>query len=115
MAEEQRFEQLHAAHFYVVAAYLLARTDRDSAADAVGAALVVDGGIYRPQFVAEAVVSGLMQVQLETDAPVLSMVLTPHHFHDHEAHSDFFASHFEQRGAEVAHACALTIESHPRA
>ncbi len=87
----------------------LAKTGRYSAI--VGAALVVDGGIYRHEFVAEAVVSGLMQVQLETDVPVLSMVLTPHHFHDHETHSDFFASHFEQKGAEVAHACAVTLES----
>lgn len=87
----------------------LARTGRYSAI--VGAALVVDGGIYRHEFVAEAVVSGLMQVQLETDVPVLSMVLTPHHFHDHEVHSEFFAAHFEQKGAEVARACALTLES----
>ncbi|HEX3616571.1 MAG TPA: 6,7-dimethyl-8-ribityllumazine synthase [Solirubrobacteraceae bacterium] len=87
----------------------LARTGRYSAI--VGAALVVDGGIYRHEFVAEAVVGGLMQVQLETDVPVLSLVLTPHHFHEHEVHSDFFATHFEQKGAEVAHACALTLES----
>lgn len=59
----------------------------------VGAALVVDGGIYRREFVAEVVVSGLMQVQLETDAPLLSMGLTPHHFHDHAVHAEFFASH----------------------
>jgi len=52
-----------------------------------------------------------MQVQLETDVPVLSMVLTPHHFHDHDTHEDFFATHFEQKGVEVARACALTLES----
>jgi 6,7-dimethyl-8-ribityllumazine synthase len=87
----------------------LAKTGRYSAL--VAAALVVDGGIYRHEFVAEAVVSGLMQVQLETDVPVLSMVLTPHHFHDHDAHEEFFATHFEQKGVEVARACALTLES----
>jgi 6,7-dimethyl-8-ribityllumazine synthase len=87
----------------------LAKTGRYSAI--VGAALVVDGGIYRHEFVAEAVVTGLMQVQLETDIPVLSMVLTPHHFHDHEAHVDFFAAHMQEKGVEVAHACALTLQS----
>ncbi len=56
----------------------------------VAAGLVVDGGIYRHEFVAEAVIGGLMQVQLETDVPVLSAVLTPHHFHEHETHRSFF-------------------------
>ena len=48
---------------------------------AVGAAFVVNGGIYRHEFVAQTVIDGLMQVQLETDLPVFSAVLTPHHFH----------------------------------
>ena len=37
----------------------------------VGAGFVVNGGIYRHEFVAQAVVSGMMQVQLETLTPVL--------------------------------------------
>ncbi len=36
----------------------------------VACALVVDGGIYRHEFVANAVVQGLMAVQLETGVPV---------------------------------------------
>jgi 6,7-dimethyl-8-ribityllumazine synthase len=52
-----------------------------------------------------------MRVGLETDVPVLSMVLTPHHFHEHEAHEGFFAGHFELKGREVARACVQTIES----
>jgi 6,7-dimethyl-8-ribityllumazine synthase len=56
----------------------------------VAAGLVVDGGIYRHEFVAEAVIGGLMQVQLETGIPVISAVLTPHHFHEHETHRGFF-------------------------
>ena len=55
----------------------------------VGAGLVVDGGIYRHEFVAEAVINGLMRVQLETEVPVISAVLTPHHFHDHGEHRRF--------------------------
>jgi 6,7-dimethyl-8-ribityllumazine synthase len=75
----------------------------------VGAGFVIDGGIYRHDFVADAVINGLMRVQLDTDVPVISVVLTPHHFHDHGEHSTFFAEHFEVKGAEAARACARTI------
>ncbi len=77
----------------------------------VGAGLVVDGGIYRHEFVADAVISGLMTVQLETDTPIISAVLTPHHFHEHEAHAAFFAGHLAGKGVEAARACARTIHS----
>lgn len=77
----------------------------------VAAGLVVDGGIYRHEFVAEAVIGGLMQVQLETGTPVISAVLTPHHFHEHETHRGFFFDHLESKGAEAARACAHTIEA----
>ena len=42
------------------------------------AAFVVDGGIYRYDFVAQSVVDGLMRVGLDTGVPVLSVSLTPH-------------------------------------
>ncbi|VXB42820.1 6,7-dimethyl-8-ribityllumazine synthase 2 [Burkholderia sp. 8Y] len=75
----------------------------------VAAGLVVDGGIYRHEFVAQAVINGLMQVQLETGTPVFSAVLTPHHFHHGEEHVSFFRKHFLVKGREAAHACADTI------
>jgi 6,7-dimethyl-8-ribityllumazine synthase len=75
----------------------------------VAAGLVVDGGIYRHDFVAEAVIDGLMRVQLDTGVPVFSAVLTPHHFHEHAEHQHFFAEHFEQKGREVAIACTDTV------
>ncbi|WP_343232664.1 6,7-dimethyl-8-ribityllumazine synthase [Microvirga antarctica] len=78
----------------------LARSGRYAAIAACG--LVVDGGIYRHDFVADAVISGLMRVQLETDTPILSAVLTPHHFHEHATHQDFFAAHFDLKGRELA-------------
>ena len=87
----------------------LARSGRYAAV--VGAALVVDGGIYRHEFVAETVVGGLMQVQLDTDVPVISVVLTPHHFHEHDTHQAFFAEHFALKGAEAARACMATVDS----
>lgn len=71
----------------------------------VGAALVVDGGIYRHEFVAQAVVDGMMRVQLETNIPVFSMSLTPHHFHSHADHEKFFSNHLKHKGEEVADAC----------
>ncbi|APA96142.1 6,7-dimethyl-8-ribityllumazine synthase [Nocardia seriolae] len=74
-----------------------------------GLALVVDGGIYRHDFVASTVVDALMRVQLETDVPVFSAVLTPHHFHEHGEHLAYFARHFEVKGAELAHAIAATL------
>ncbi len=77
----------------------------------VGAGLVIDGGIYRHEFVAEAVINGLMRVQLDTDVPVISVVLTPHHFHGHDEHTSFFAEHFTVKGVEAAHACATTVRS----
>ncbi|MFR9752641.1 6,7-dimethyl-8-ribityllumazine synthase [Nocardia sp. 004] len=74
-----------------------------------GCALVVDGGIYRHDFVAATVVDALMRVQLDTDVPVFSAVLTPHHFHEHEEHLTYFTRHFEIKGAELADAIAATV------
>jgi 6,7-dimethyl-8-ribityllumazine synthase len=87
----------------------LARSGRY--AGIVGCALVVDGGIYRHEFVASTVVSSLMQVQLETDVPVFSAVLTPHHFHEHVEHRKYFHRHFAVKGTEVAEACVKTLEA----
>jgi 6,7-dimethyl-8-ribityllumazine synthase len=72
-------------------------------------ALVVDGGIYRHEFVADAVIAGLMRVQLDSEVPVLSAVLTPKHFHAHDEHQRFFAEHFLVKGREVAQACLQTV------
>lgn len=87
----------------------LARSGRYDAIIACG--LVVNGGIYRHEFVASAVIDGLMHVQLETDVPVLSAVLTPRDFHEHEDHLRFFREHFVKKGTEVARACLETISS----
>lgn len=72
--------------------------------------LVVDGGIYRHEFVASAVLNGIMQVSLETEVPILSAVLTPHHFQGEE-HVDFFKRHMVVKGRELAHSCAAIGES----
>ncbi|MEO9862961.1 MAG: 6,7-dimethyl-8-ribityllumazine synthase [Yoonia sp.] len=72
------------------------------------AALVVDGGIYRHEFVADAVVKGLMDVGLQTDTPILSVSLTPHHFQETAHHTAIYRDHFKVKGREAAKA-ALSI------
>ena len=74
------------------------------------AAFVVNGGIYRHEFVADAIISGLMRVQLDTKVPVISAVLTPQNFHEHDEHKKFFYDHFVVKGAEAAAACAATVD-----
>ncbi|WP_454632148.1 6,7-dimethyl-8-ribityllumazine synthase [Bradyrhizobium cenepequi] len=90
-------------------AQILAKTRRYTAIVAAG--LVVDGGIYRHEFVADTVIKALMDVQLRTEVPVFSAVLTPQQFHETEVHYDFFRKHFAIKGVEVAEACATTLHS----
>lgn len=84
----------------------LARSGRYGAVAA--AAFVVDGGIYRHDFVAQAVVNGLMQAGLETGVPVLSVSLTPHHYQPSEHHTRIYREHFVLKGREAAEA-ALAV------
>ncbi len=90
-------------------AQILAKTRRYTAIVAAG--LVVDGGIYRHEFVADTVIKALMDVQLRTEVPVFSAVLTPQQFHETTAHFEFFRKHFATKGVEVATACANTLLS----
>ena len=88
-------------------AQTLARTGRFSAI--IGSAFVVDGGIYRHDFVAGTVLDGMMRVQLDTGVPVLSTVLTPHNFQESEQHIRFFTDHFVVKGLEAANACSQIL------
>ncbi|MFG6446638.1 6,7-dimethyl-8-ribityllumazine synthase [Roseateles sp. BYS180W] len=103
-------------HFEVPGAFEIPlhaqRLARSGAYDAIIAcALVVNGGIYRHEFVASAVIDALMRVQLDTDTPVFSAVLTPRDFHEHDEHRQFFAQHFVKKGREAAQACLQTLSS----
>ncbi|MBY5333335.1 6,7-dimethyl-8-ribityllumazine synthase [Rhizobium leguminosarum] len=84
----------------------LAATGRYAAV--VAAAFVVDGGIYRHEFVAQAVVDGLMRAGMDTGVPVLSVSLTPHQYQETEHHKQIYRAHFVEKGREAAKA-ALTI------
>lgn len=76
----------------------------------VAAAFVVDGGIYRHEFVAQSVVQSLMAVGLETGIPCLSVSLTPHHYQETPDHRAFFRSHFVEKGTEAANACHHLVQ-----
>ena len=80
----------------------LASTGRYEAV--VCAAFVVDGGIYRHDFVASAVVDGLMRAGLDTGVPVLSVSLTPHHYQETDHHNAIYRAHFVEKGREAASA-----------
>lgn len=80
----------------------------------VAAALVVDGGIYRHDFVASAVVDGLMRAGLDTGIPVLSVSLTPHNYRDDKHHAEIYSAHFFTKGREAAEAALAIIETRKR-
>ena len=102
--------------FDVPGAFELPLVARDLAlsgryAAVAAAAFVVDGGIYRHDFVAKAVVEGLMRVSLDTGVPVLSVSLTPHHYQETEHHNRIFREHFVQKGREAAQAALMIGET----
>ena len=75
------------------------------------AAFVVDGGIYRHDFVAQSVVDGLMRVGLDTGVPVLSVSLTPHNYQETDHHNAIFRAHFLEKGREAAVAALSILEA----
>src|SRR5712672_1268859 len=56
-------------------------------------------------------IKALMDVQLRTEVPIFSAVLTPQQFHESAAHFEFCRKHFAVKGIEVAEACANTLLS----
>ena len=87
----------------------LAQSGKYNAIIAFG--LIVDGGIYRHEFVANAVISGLVRVQLDTGVPVFSCILTPQAFHEHEEHQRFFKQNLVSKGKEAAKSCLAFLEA----
>lgn len=75
----------------------------------VAAAFVVNGGIYRHEFVSDAVVTALMNVGLETGVPCFSVSLTPHNYQPDEALTEFFTQHFVKKGREAAQAVSQML------
>ncbi|UWQ58456.1 6,7-dimethyl-8-ribityllumazine synthase [Leisingera caerulea] len=75
------------------------------------AAFVVDGGIYRHDFVAQAVVDGLMRAGMDTGVPVLSVSLTPHQYQETEHHNAIYRAHFVKKGREAANAALMITKA----
>jgi 6,7-dimethyl-8-ribityllumazine synthase len=71
------------------------------------AAFVVDGGIYRHEFVAQAVINGLMRAGMDSGVPILSVSLTPHQFRDTEHYIQIYRTHFAEKGREAARAAMM--------
>ena len=88
---------------------LLARTLAETGqyAAVAAAAFVVDGGIYRHEFVAQAVVDGLMRAGVDSGVPVLSVSLTPHNYQETEHHDAIYQAHFVEKGREAARAALM--------
>jgi 6,7-dimethyl-8-ribityllumazine synthase len=82
---------------------LLAKTRRYTAIVAAG--LVIDD-----EYVAETVIRALMDVQLRTEIPVFSAVVTPRQF-SQARDADFLHRHLASKGTGVAEACANTLLS----
>lgn len=77
----------------------------------IAAGLIVDGGIYRHEFVAATVLDAMMQVQLATNIPILSLVLTPKEFDESAQRTDYFYKHFSIKGEEAANACLQVVDN----
>lgn len=79
------------------------------------AGFIVNGRIYRHEFVATAVIDGMMRVQLDSGIPVISMVLTPidENFDEHKAEDvKWFTEHMVKKGEEGAKAALATLKTH---
>jgi 6,7-dimethyl-8-ribityllumazine synthase len=107
--ELRRIDVPGAFEIPLLASKLAATGDYDAI---VAFGLVVDGGIYRHEFVASAVIDGLMRVQLDTGVPVFTTVLTPHQFHETATHHGWFAEHLRTKGSEAAAAVRATLAAH---
>lgn len=92
----------------------LANTKNYKAICCVG--FVTDGGIYRHDFVAHAILQSFMKVQLKTEIPVMSAVLTPQESFAEDGSNpkqyNFFKDHMLIKGKELAQSTMQTIDIH---
>lgn len=83
----------------------------------VAAGLIVNGGIYRHEFVADHVLRSVMDLQMSKHIPIIYAVLTPIHFHgaysesEGSPHEQFLLEHFVTKGTEAANACKVTLDN----
>ena len=78
---------------------------------AVGIGFVVEGGVYRHEFVAHTVVQSILDASLQTGKPFLSVVLTPKAFNeDLDVYEEMYVKHMVVKGQEAAEACVRMLE-----
>ena len=81
---------------------------------AVGIAFVVDGGIYRHEFVAHTALQSILDVSMETGKPFLSVVISPQNFKEGDPDDEtWFVDHFVIKGREAAEACMQMLNVLP--
>jgi len=77
---------------------------------AVGISFIVNGSIYRHEFVAQAVVDGVVNVSLQTNKPFLSVSISPQAFSERSPENEkFFIDHFVIKGQEAADAADIML------
>ena len=82
---------------------------------AVGIAFVVDGGVYRHEFVAHTSLQSMLDVSMEAKKPFISVVISPQNFRDGNAEDEaWFVDHFVSKGQEAAEACDHMLSVLPK-
>ncbi|MFK7839204.1 MAG: 6,7-dimethyl-8-ribityllumazine synthase [Bdellovibrionales bacterium] len=82
---------------------------------AVGIAFVVDGGIYRHEFVAHTALQSMLDVSMDAGKPFLSVVISPQNFKEGDSDDEtWFADHFVIKGREAADACDQMLSVLPQ-
>lgn len=79
---------------------------------AVGISFIVDGGIYHEEYVAQAIVDGIVNVSLKTGKPFLSVSISPqkHLFKEgNPSDEKWFVDHFVIKGKEAAEAAQTML------
>lgn len=76
---------------------------------ALGAALIVNGGIYRHEFVAQSSLDALMQVSISRGVPVASSFLTPVEMNSPKTQYDMLHDNLYLKGQEGAEALLRQI------
>ena len=77
----------------------------------VAAGFIVDGNIYRHEFVASTVIDEIIRVSVDHEKPIFSVVLTAKDFDESDERIAFFQDHFVLKGQEAAQACVAMLET----
>lgn len=78
---------------------------------AVGIAFVVDGQMYRHEFVGHTVVQSILDVSIQTNKPFLSVVLTPQTYNENsDVYEEMYVKHMVEKGKEAAGSAAQMLD-----